>query len=336
MNEEIDFVITWVDGNDPKWQKEKRKYESEYKKNDSKFDNWNNNKIRFRDWDLLRYWFRAVEKNAPWVNKIFFITYGHKPIWLNELNKKLVVVNHEDFIPKEYLPTFNSNCIELNIHRIKELSDRFVYFNDDMYLLDKTTKNDFFKKGLPKETAGVDCTALDWNISHAEINNLQIINKYFNKRTTLKKNWSKWFSIVNGKELIKTCFLLPWSQFTGLYESHVACSYLKNTFDVVWNKEKEILNETCLAKFRSDSNVNHWVFKDWQLATGQFYPRSPRFGKMFLKKIDDEIIETVKKKKYKMVCINDVDCTDDEFIKSKKMIIDAFDELFPEKSSFEK
>jgi len=336
MKDKIDFVITWVDGNDPKWQEEKSKYELQYKEDDDKFENWNNNKIRYRDWNLLKYWFRAVEKNAPWINKIYFITYGHKPDWLNIENKKLVVVNHEDFIPKEYLPTFNSNCIELNMHRIKGLSERFVYFNDDMFLLQKTKIDDFFKKGLPKETAGSDCTSLDWNVGHAEIKNLQIINKYFNKRKVLRKDWKKWFNPVNGKEFIKTCFLLPWDQFTGLYESHVACAYLKSTFDTVWDKEKNVLNETCLSKFRSDSNVNHWLFKGWQLATGKFYPRSPKFGKMFLKKIDDEIINTVVKKKYKMVCINDVDCSEKEFITSQKMIENAFEKIFPEKSKFEK
>ena len=75
----IDFVVTWVDGNDEKWQKEKLMYEQLEKKEDDKFDIWNNNKIRYRDWDLLRYWFRGIEKNAPWVNKIYFVTYGHIP-----------------------------------------------------------------------------------------------------------------------------------------------------------------------------------------------------------------------------------------------------------------
>lgn len=336
MKEKIDFVVTWVDGNDPKWQSEKAKYESQYKRNDDKFDNWNNNKIRYRDWNLLKYWFRAVEKNAPWVNKIYFVTYGHKPEWLNEQNKKLVVVNHKDFIPEKYLPTFNSNCIELNMHRIKGLSEKFVYFNDDVFLLRKTTERDFFKNKLPKETAGVDCVALDWNVGHAEIKNLQIVNKYFNKREVLKKTWKKWFNLKNGKEFIKTCFLLPWDQFTGLYESHITYAYLKDTFDKVWNKEPDVLNETCMSKFRNDSNVNHWIFKDWQLATGLFYPRSPKFGKMFLKKIDKEILNSVKRKKYKVVSINDVDYTEEEFVIAKKQISEAFDSIYPEKSSFEK
>ena len=91
----IDFVILWVDGSDPKWIKDKEKY-VEKSVNGSESDN------RFRDWDNLKYWFRGVEKYAPWVNKIHFITYGHLPEWLNLNNEKLDIVRHEDIIDKEY------------------------------------------------------------------------------------------------------------------------------------------------------------------------------------------------------------------------------------------
>ena len=72
----IDFVIPWVDGNDPKWKTEKDKY-SPSKADDS------NSANRYRDWGLLPYWFRAAEKFTPWVNKIYFVTWGHIPAFLN-------------------------------------------------------------------------------------------------------------------------------------------------------------------------------------------------------------------------------------------------------------
>lgn len=62
--DKIDFVLLWVDGSDPQWLEEKNKY-SEVK------SNVNDDIVRFRDWDNLKYWFRSVEKYAPWVNKIF-------------------------------------------------------------------------------------------------------------------------------------------------------------------------------------------------------------------------------------------------------------------------
>lgn len=93
---EIDFVITWVDGNDPDWQKQKMEYSMQPDLSQKQDDR----KERYRDWDLLRYWFRGVERFAPWVRRIHFVTWGHLPSWLNKEHPKLNIVNHKDFIPK--------------------------------------------------------------------------------------------------------------------------------------------------------------------------------------------------------------------------------------------
>ena len=77
-NEPIDFVIAWVDGNDQKWKREKEWYA----RRDAKQSLCDNREERYRDWDNLQYWFRGVEKNAPWVHKIYFVTCGHLPKWL--------------------------------------------------------------------------------------------------------------------------------------------------------------------------------------------------------------------------------------------------------------
>ena len=142
MDNKIDFVVLWVDDKDEQWREQKRK-----------FSNEDINKItsnKYRDWDNLKYWFRGIEKFAPWVNQVFFITCNQKPEWLNENHPKLRLINHSDYMDKECLPTFNSNAIELNLWRIKELSEQFVLFNDDFFLLKETKPTDFFEKGLPK------------------------------------------------------------------------------------------------------------------------------------------------------------------------------------------
>ena len=95
---DIDFVIPWVDGNDPEWQKEKNLYDESNKTGDSTI-------VRYRSWDNLQYWFRAVEKFAPWVRKVYFVTCGQKPEWLNAECSKLVLVDHKDYMPEEALPT---------------------------------------------------------------------------------------------------------------------------------------------------------------------------------------------------------------------------------------
>ena len=125
--DKIDFVLLWVDDNDPVWLEQKNHYlkqEKELSHSDANSD------CRYREHGLLRYWFRAVEQFTPWVNKVFFVTCGQKPEWLDESHSKLCLVNHKDYIPAEYLPTFHSNTIELNLHRIDNLSEHFVLFND--------------------------------------------------------------------------------------------------------------------------------------------------------------------------------------------------------------
>ena len=80
----IDFVVPWVDGNDPEWRKQKNEYLPK-KVSDAGAD-------RYRDMGTLKYWFRAVEKYAPWVNKVHFITWGHLPEWMNTECEKLNIV----------------------------------------------------------------------------------------------------------------------------------------------------------------------------------------------------------------------------------------------------
>ena len=98
---DIDFVVLWVDGSDPAWLAEKEKYEPESVLPDG-------GKNRWRDWGLMPYWFRSVEQYAPWVNKVYFVTWGHLPAFLNPEAPKLKIVKHADFMPEEYLPSFNS------------------------------------------------------------------------------------------------------------------------------------------------------------------------------------------------------------------------------------
>ena len=98
--QDIDFVITWVDGNDLEWKREKAARLGHTDMDISV--NADNRKERYRDWDNLRYWFRGMEKYAPWVRKVHFVTWGHIPQWLNTKHPKLNIVCHEDFIPQKF------------------------------------------------------------------------------------------------------------------------------------------------------------------------------------------------------------------------------------------
>ena len=330
-NDKIDFVVTWVDGNDPKWKSEKEKH----------FFNINktlNSDARFRDWDIFKYWFRAVEKYAPWVNKIFLITEGHIPDWLNLEHPKLIHIKHSDYIDSQYLPTFNSNVIELNILNIKDLSDKFVLFNDDTFINSKVTAEDFFtNNGLPKDLGIFSPIVPKFGgIASTVLNNLEIINKYFNQREILKKNFKKFFNLYYGKHLIKNLCTLPWKPVLGYYDAHLPVSYDKNYFNKVCELEKEQFNKTFETKFREKTNVNHWLIRYWQLSEGFFSPRNINFGRYY--DISDElfnILLDIRNSKHKLICLNDGNDLPN-FDSAKENLIKEFEKKYNIKSLFEK
>ena len=329
MDEKIDFVIAWVDGSDINWQKDKEKYTGIKADIDI---------CRYRDWDLLRYWFRGVEKFAPWVNKIHFVTYGHLPEWLNTNHPKLNIVKHEDFIPKQYLPTFNSHTIELNFHRIKDLAEKFVYFNDDMFIINAVVKNDFFENNFPKDTLGLEALRFDSrSIAFIDANNISIINDYFSKREFVRKNFINLFNPMIGlNKVLKNILLMPFPYFTGFYNHHIASSFLKSTYEFIWENYYNILNETCKCKVREHSNVNQWLVKDVQLVRQIFKNRSYKFGiRINLNKYNLDICcKYIEKQKFKIICINDNEDLKN-FNEIKKQVTKSFYKILSEKSLYE-
>lgn len=329
MKNSIDIVITWVDGSDERWLSEKYKYDTK-NKNDS------NSSIRYRDWGLLKYWFRSIEQNAPWINHIYLITCGHYPMWLNLENAKLTLIKHSDYIPQKYLPTFNSNVIELYMHRIKNLSDKFIYFNDDMFLIDKVSPSDFFKDDLPLDSLIFNAVSVGKEnniIEHTILNNLEIISKYFDKNDN---KLSKIFNFTYGKNNIRNILLYPWKQYTGIYNFHSCIPYNKKLIEEIWTLEGDTLETMMSNKFRTKNDYNHWIYRYWSLMSGKFVPHSMKDRYYYdLKNDNKEFFNKLKNKKYKIVCLNDSN-ENINFDYVKKETIECFEYLFPNKSSFEK
>lgn len=331
----IDFVVPWVDGNDPEWKAEKALYQTE-KNNDS------NSVNRFRDWGLLPYWFRAVEKYTPWVNKIYFITWGHIPQFLNTANPKLQIINHRDFIPEEYLPTFSSHAIEANIHRIKELGEYFVYFNDDTFILRPMPVTSFFRDKLPCTYGGEYPIELVGKIDiwqHAAVNDLGVINAHFDKRRQVKCFGKKYRSLLyRWQDNVRTLAaetLFP-NEFTGFRNLHAPAAYLKQTFKEVWKAEPELLHTTSQCRFRRADGVNQWVFLWWQIASGNF---SPAIIDNIVNSVDENSINDmcsiIESQSHDMICINDPE-HDVNFEFLSEQLKKAFMTILPDKSSFEK
>ena len=325
-NMKIDFVVLWLDDSDENWIKER----DSYRENSTKNEN-----VRFRDWDLLKYWFRSIEKNASWVNNIYLITYGHLPKWLNVANPKLKIVKHSDFIPKEYLPTFNSNVIEMNLFRIESLSERFVLFNDDVYLFNNVEEKDFFEKNKVKDVFVENPIAATYDpYNYTQYNNMAIINKEYKKNEFRKdKNY---YNFKYGKRSLVSKIESKHELFVGFLNQHITQPYFKSSFEKIWNKYYDACNETCLTKFRKNNNISHYAVRYMQMLDGKFLARDINFGKSFELSDNNEMLyKQFEKTKYKVICINDSNPNID-FEKVKKELVLLFDKKFPNKSQFEK
>ena len=332
---DIDVEILWVDGSDPKWQAQKREYLPPAE-GDSDSAN------RYRDWGILPWWFRAIETFAPWVRKIHFVTWGHVPAFLNLDAPKLHVVRHDEFIPAEYLPTFSSHTIEMNIHRIPGLAEHFIYFNDDMFLLRPHTPEDFFRDGLPCTCGREVPWVFHGNVgiwAHAAANNLGVINAHFPKRAAVAHHGRKFYSrAYRWKDNLRTFLLniLFPDQFAGFKNLHAPAAYLKKTFEEVWAAEPGLLDGTCRNKFRAASDVNQWVCLWWQVASGNFSPYE--VDNLVDSVRDDnleEICRTIEDQVHAMICINDPD-GDVDFEALAASLRRSFEKILPERSSYEK
>lgn len=327
---EIDFVILWVDGSDPAWRDELIKA-----RHDAGRDA-DSSEIRFRDWDNLRYWFRSVERYAPWVRRIHFITWGHLPKWLNLSHPKLNIVRHEDILQEEYRPTFNSNVIELNIHRIEGLAERFVLFNDDTFLLRENSPEEFFsQEGLPCDMARLSLVQAS-SIGHTIYNCLELLNAHHSRRE-LNKHLSKWINLrYRVSDIIKTITLLPWSFFPGFYDHHMPQAYLKSSFDTAWQRWHKELDRACRNHLRELSDLSHWLIRYDRLICGEFSARNFNDCRLFTiedSSIDD-ICHSIKSKRYRMACLND-GVNISNFAECRDRLKEAFNATLPSISSYE-
>ena len=176
--EKIDAVITWVDGSEPNY---KLKLE----------ENLKNKKIiisQYTQANEIDFCVASIIKFAPFVRKIFIVTDKQKPKFSGIRHmvslEKIEIIDHEEIFRDnlDCMPSFNIRSIDALLYKIKDLSDKFIYFNDDMFLIKETTKEDWFKDNkaiLTGSWAKTYNKQLIKTISH-KIKNLLNIRPSFN------------------------------------------------------------------------------------------------------------------------------------------------------------
>lgn len=312
----IDAVITWVDGDDPEWKKCKELYSNHQVDSDNSEGRATEDE-RFRNRNELKYLLRSIEMFAPFLRKIFIVTCGQVPDWLDTNNDRIVLVNHNEIYKnKEVLPTFNSSSIETQLHHIKDLSEHFIYFNDDFMLTNFCVPSDFFfangvMKFFPSDTRiyedDVDDSREEYLI--ADRNAINLIKSDFGK---------------SGNDIMLHC---PYpSRKSLLY-------FLEDRFESEYTK--------CIKeRFRSKNDLRpiafmqyHYGFEQGIAIPGNL---THRYLALYKKTIDKQFNGVFVTRKYKTICINDVAIPDDKLSTVDDLAIRFLESYFPFKSSFEK
>ena len=291
----MDVVITFVDGRDPLWREDYRR----------QLDVPVLEK-RFRDWGLLRFLFRGIESHMPFVRKVFLVVSrdSQVPAWVDR--EQVNVVLHEQFIPAEYRPTFNANTIEMFLHRVPGLDERYLFFNDDMFPMQDCTEADFFPEGHP----AIGFTRCFWSRS-------------LFKRLCL--NSDRLARRAAGAEDIRG-FLRP---------QHICSPMLRSACEAAFAAvEPEI--RASMSPLRETKNYNQYFFLDYMLLTGSAIDRCiPKRHFSLAAASTNRICSFVEQPDRMMVCINDVNMRQEHYEAVRKRILLAFERHFPTRSRFE-
>ena len=156
---EIDFVIIWVDGDDPNHQLKRKRHLSILSDDELSIRSQDDfevsiSDLRFVQSNELKYCLRSIKRYAPWYRKIILITDQQLPKFLDS-NKlfldRIEIVDHKELFKDtpEFLPTFNSRAIVTALHTLDCLSEQFILGNDDLMLSADVTPSFFFEGRKP-------------------------------------------------------------------------------------------------------------------------------------------------------------------------------------------
>ncbi|NTJ43576.1 hypothetical protein G6L28_13290 [Agrobacterium larrymoorei] len=271
----IDVVYTWVSSTDVGWKTLIEQFAAE-----AVIDN-----DRFSQDDELRYSIRSLFTFAPWVRNVFIFTNCAPPEWFIE-SERIRWIMHHEVIPEKYLPLFNSHAIETFLHEIPGLSERYLYFNDDVFLAAPVNPTDFF-------------TSYGQSLSRMEAEG----TTHYLRNVVAFENAEGWQSAaVNASALLR--------DYTGIWPTRLHChtphALLKTLYYELTDLFPDELETTRQAKFRAhtDFSITSFLYHHFAFSKGRAIPfyenamviRSTNFNRV-IKKRDF--------KKSRFFCIND-------------------------------
>ncbi len=309
MEQKIDLVYLWVNGNDPKWLEKKNSFLDKTIKKITLAG-------RYEDNNELKYSLRSVEKHLPWVRKIFIVTDSQIPNFLDINNPKIQIVDHTEIMPKEVLPTFNVNVIEHFIHNIPDLSEQFIYSNDDCFVNADVTPGFFFKDGKPI-IRGVD-------------------SRWFTVKLRIKKWLGRYIpsyhlGVLKSAKLVEEKYQKKYT----FRPHHNIDSYLKSDYKKTAKVFAKEIQPTLSNRFRKNNDIDRILFDYSALADNRAYLK-------YVKSKSESCLIQLQRSDYhkflsrynpKLFCLNDTEKSTDE---DRKRVVPFLESLYPNKSKFEK
>lgn len=239
---DVDLVYTWVHGQDPSHRELRNNWALRYGLDPVVF----NPDVRYVEHDELRYSLRSVERFAPWVRRIFLVTPGQTPGWLDASHPKLTLV-HQDAIMAnpDWAPVFNSLAIEAQLHRIPGLAEHFIYCNDDMFLGQPCQKADFFAL-LP----GTSPPQIGMRVMLSERDDDWIVPWQSIPADRLARLWmAQWNNVKFALEVRR-----PWRKVRKL-TNHQAQSMTRSALAHAAQRLHRDWERTCASKFRGPDDL---------------------------------------------------------------------------------
>lgn len=241
--EKVDIVLKYVNMGDPIWYKQYKKFLVSDGNGQSKksLDN-----ERVRDNFSLRPTLRSIEKYMSWVNNVFLVVQMESQVPKYIDRDKVKVILHEDFIPQEFLPTFNSHTIEMFLHLIPGLSSKYIVMDDDMIFLREISYDDLFDGDTPRDMFyEMDSDSLGY---------------YYSNEVRTYDNGVRYHPMINNSKLACTYNSMDYDESSYWCPDHGISVFNKDYVDRIYRDYKEYIHSTC-TRFRSDENVFYWAYR---------------------------------------------------------------------------
>lgn len=311
----IDLVYTWVDGDDPVWASRKqnalRGFDSTAINETAVTDS------RFESRDELKYSLRSIEYYASWINRIYIVTDGQIPSWLDTEHPKVRVVDHRDiFRDTSVLPVFNSHAIESQLHHIPGLSERYIYMNDDLMFM-RPTNPDLFYTG-------------------------NRMSKFFPSRASLDvgERSSRDLPVLSAAKRGREFMVGRFGRTVTNKFKHTPHAQLKSVLTAMEEENPALFDSVSTSRFRhpDDYSIPSALYHYYAYAIGKAVTGSIRYAYMDIAREDARLYldRLLRRRDLDVMCLNDTNLPEERREEMSALLRDFFESRFPIVSSFER